>query len=242
MSSAQQNQAQVSSNTTPDNSVEEMNSEQIQNENTPSDEGEEKNTESSQTTQPTKPSVTVTTAAKQSSQPAKQEVGKMANAAASPDTNTQETELARILEGLADSEKTSIAMILSYIDKMSPGKQINPTEGGQLQVGLYRTLRNIINNETKNFDKLWTAVLKLAEIHRNGCFHYSHAFRFFDSETYILTKNEGSAFSALLILLNATGPAKQRQHQVKTIDFEKTLRYGFTDEGRNRLLSYYKVV
>lgn len=161
-----------------------------------------------------------------------------ADASSSPDASS---DLARILKDVPAADQAIVELLKQYIDEMSPGRNIDPARGASLQVSLYRILRNVINNEVIHFEPIFRAVLKLFELNRNGVFHPSHAFRFVSEPNFNLSKNETHSFFGLVNMLTVTSSSKGRELAVKTIDFEKTLRYGLTNEGRTRLLSFFGV-
>lgn len=151
------------------------------------------------------------------------------------------SELARILADVPTADQAVVELIKQYVDEMAPNRHIDPARGASLQVSLYRLLQGVINNESAYFEQIFRAVLKLFEIHRNGVFHPTHSFRFVNEPNFNLSKNQAQSFMALVNMFTVTGPAKGRDLAVKTIDFDKTLRYGLTDSGRTRVLSFFAV-
>lgn len=152
---------------------------------------------------------------------------------------TDDAALDRILAGLSASQTTAIGKVKQYIEAMAPNRPIDPAVGAKHQVGLYRTLYNVINNESGNFDPLWRAILKLVEINRNGVFHPANAYRFIDSQGMTLDKDQLMSFRSLLDLLILTSVAKGRDIAAKTYDFNQALRYAQTENGRARVLKFY---
>lgn len=151
------------------------------------------------------------------------------------------SDLSRILADVPTADQAVVELIKQYIDEMAPNRHIDSARGAALQVNMYRLLQSIINNESAYFEQIFRAVLKLFEIHRNGVFHPTHAFRFVNEPNFSLSKNQAHSFMALMNMFVVMGPAKGRSLAVKTIDFDKTLRYGLTDSGRTRVLSFFEV-
>lgn len=131
----------------------------------------------------------------------------------------------------------AIDAILTYAENMKPGRQMNPIDGARHQVNLYRTFQFMVNNESKDFTKLFATVLRIVEELRTGAFGDRYAFRFTD--VVQLNKQDINSFTRFLNLLSTAAPVKGRQDAIKQIDFSKTLEYGFTDEGRQRILAFF---
>ncbi len=161
------------------------------------------------------------------------------------DKKPQGVELSQPCQDLIDQIRQSgdkvgidaIDAILTYSENMKPGRQMNPTDGARHQVNLYRTFQFMVNNESKDFTKLFATVLRIVEELRNGAFGDRYAFRFTD--VIQLNKQDINSFTRFLNLLNTASAVKGRQEAIKQIDFSKTLEYGFTDEGRQRILAFF---
>lgn len=152
----------------------------------------------------------------------------------------EESELSRILGDLSEAEITNIRQLQHYIREMSPEKVLSPEAGASRQVGLARILSNIVNNEEANFEPVLRATLKLFDLHRNGVFHPSQVFRFIDNNEYTVAKQAHELFVGLVNLFTIAGPTKGRDIAVKSVDFDKTLRHGLTEEARSRVKAFFK--
>lgn len=152
----------------------------------------------------------------------------------------EDGEMARILKDVPSVETSNIKQLRQYIKDMAPSRVQDPDTGARRQVLLARVLRQIVS-ETRNFDPIFRAALKLFELHRNGVFHPANAFRFMESSQFSLSKAEVQQFTALVNMFSICGPVKGRELAVKTVDFEKTLRYNFTEDARSRVKAFFKV-
>lgn len=127
--------------------------------------------------------------------------------------------------------------INQYIDAMKPGKAVNPTEGAHQQVVLYRTLQNIINGEQPNFKLLFATVLKIIDENSKTVFSGTHIFRFIDQ--VVLNAEDRQAFLRIVNLLMTGAAVEGRQSAMRHVDFQRSLQYGVTEEGRVRIHSFF---
>lgn len=147
--------------------------------------------------------------------------------------------LYRQYDQLSGRNLSRINTILDYLEKMKPGKPVNTEEGGRLQVSLFKTLQGIINTEPVMFEKTMTLFLGLYEdFSKEGqAFHPRFINRF--HEVMNLNTEERKSFSlwhaAFLKLANPNG----RKQAVKMIDLNKVFHHGLTEEGRQRITSFF---
>lgn len=132
-----------------------------------------------------------------------------------------------------------INTILDYLEKMKPGQPVDVNTGGRLQVSLFKTLQGIINTEPVMFEKTMTLFLGLYEdFSKEGrAFHPRFINRF--HEVMNLNSEERKSFAlwhaAFLKLANPNG----RKQAVKMIDLNKVFHHGLTEEGRQRITSFF---
>lgn len=127
--------------------------------------------------------------------------------------------------------------IKQYIDAMKPGKIVDPTEGARQQVVLYRTLQNVINGEQLNFKLLFATVLKIIDENSATVFSGTHIFRFIDQ--VVLNAEDRQAFLRIVNLLMTGAAVEGRQAAMRHVDFQRSLQYGVTEEGRVRIHSFF---
>lgn len=196
-----------------------------------------------------KPAVTTVTKVAQQ-QPAKQTLADAIKSGAPVVTNTKApaatvtpTETAtQELIAKAQAEASSagrviLQNVLDYMQAMDPKKPVNADIGSRYQVSLYRAITRTINNLGDDFDLVFTAILRLFADNGSDVFAERFVFRFMDSVN--LSSDEIKGYQRLLNLLINTADPKGRASGLKMTDFNKTLEFGLTEEGRARVLTYF---
>lgn len=130
-----------------------------------------------------------------------------------------------------------IDQIAAYMDAMAPKKLQEDRDIVRSQVQLYRALTRAINTLTDDFYLVWRAILATFHEHRDGVFHESAVFRGMQHIT--LPKDDIKAFQRLLNLIKITANPAGRQAAIKQVEFGKTLEFGITEAGRQKLLNFY---
>jgi hypothetical protein len=147
-----------------------------------------------------------------------------------------------MIEKAAAEATTGGAIVLrtigDYMENMKPKKPISHTDGARHQVSLYRALMKAINNLDDDFALVFTTILRLFNEHRDGVFHDAYVFRFMESVS--LPVQDRQAFQRVLNLLKAAADPSTRAAALKQTDFEKTMEHGFTDQGRQNILTYFQ--
>ena len=132
-----------------------------------------------------------------------------------------------------------IAKLNTYIDEMKPGKPVHGDVGATKQYQLWRTIFSTIEHApVEQFKSLWSILLAYFHEHADGAFHESYVFRF--SEFWKHNKLELDGFQRILNLMKISADPKTRGETSKQVDLDKTLAQPFSEEGRNRLLGFYK--
>lgn len=111
-----------------------------------------------------------------------------------------------------------------------------PVEG-RWQYNLFQFLKNIIEKETgENFDRSWNAVLMHFQRSQNTLFSETHILRMGDN--WPGSENDFSLYRRLIHVIVETCTPEKRQAVASRIDMNRAL-VGLSEEGRNRLISYY---
>lgn len=132
-----------------------------------------------------------------------------------------------------------IAKLNNYLEDMKPGKPMTGESGVVKQFQLWRTIFSTIENSPiEQFKSLWSIVLAFFHEYSEGVFHESYVYRF--SEHWKHSKQELDGFQRILNLIKVSADPKTRANTAKQVDLDKTLAQPFSEEGRNRLLSFYK--
>jgi hypothetical protein len=148
-------------------------------------------------------------------------------------------EVDAIIENVPAANKAIFARLADYARLMAPKRPVSVTDGARQQVSMFRTIQNLINNEENNFSELFTALLKFIHHHRDGVFHDTHVFRFY--ENMVLNSDELKAFTNIMHVLRAMADPSTRALASKSINFQRALQFGLTDRGRSKITDYFKL-
>lgn len=155
---------------------------------------------------------------------------------------TDNSDLAKVqktvLEEGTRAQKSLIASLDRYLTKMKPGMPVNPDEGARNQYMLWRTIQGVIeNSSTEEFKKLWYIVLTYFNNYKTEAFGERYVFRF--SEYWVQSEEELKAFQRILNLIILTADSKTRTKSLSQVSIPRTLEEGFSELGRQRILSFY---
>lgn len=150
-------------------------------------------------------------------------------------------EVVAILEKAKSEASTVGKMVLDqieqYIDVMAPKKPQDPKSGVRWQVMLYRALTTAVNKLDDDFFLVWGTILKVFHSLKDDVFHEAYVFRFM--EHVALPAEDQKGFQRLLNLIKTTAEPQGRNAALKQVDFAKTLEFGVTEQGRQKLLNFY---
>ena len=136
--------------------------------------------------------------------------------------------------------KGTITDLLQYSKEMGPNSRITPVTGAPKQVALYRSLMNGINNGSNDFPIMFSTILRIVyELKTTGAFQEKLIYRYFPSMA--LNKADRDAFAALIHTLITLSATSGRATAMKQIDFNKLTAFGYTQAGRQRLLSFFNI-
>jgi hypothetical protein len=134
----------------------------------------------------------------------------------------------------------AIDEVLEYIDAMGINKTMDSVQGANNQVKLFSAVKAIINSATADsFQITFATLLRLFDEMQNGPMHGAYLFRF--TEDVRLNTDDRKSFNNVMNMLTFTGPVEGRAEAVKQINFQKTLEFTFTEEGRRRVLNFFNV-
>lgn len=135
------------------------------------------------------------------------------------------------------NSKIALQNVTDYLINMKPRKPVFPDEGARHQVGLFRAIMAIINGQEDDFQVAFNTLLKIIHDNRDGAFHETCVFRFF--EHMALPENDRRAFQRLLNLVKLTADPKSRSLVMSQIDMASTLEHAVSDHGRNKVLAFF---
>lgn len=146
---------------------------------------------------------------------------------------------AKIAESGSDAAKKLVATLESYIGAMRPGLPVTAEKGNQQQQALWFAIRNTVeNSKPEDFRQLWFIILSYFHHHKNGALGPRHLFRFAESWNRSLEDLKG--FQKILNIIRLTADPEERESGLKQVDIASNLQDGFTEEGRSRVVQYYK--
>lgn len=148
----------------------------------------------------------------------------------------------QMLQDLLENSQTPAvrgfaSTLINYMDALAPGKGVSNEVGARNQSMFWRSIQSLVNGGGKEFNKGWSTFLNVIHAERQGIFSERYMFRFMEHVS--MSKNDYSAFTAVLNLAHVTSDPKGRQVALKQVDIGKTLAQGFTDEGKQNLLNFY---
>ena len=142
----------------------------------------------------------------------------------------------KLLETGSTREKYVITFMSKYVNAMAPGKQMSVDEGVRNQTELWRTIKNVVENQD-GFDAAWRLMIAYVRNYRTTVFHESYVFRFM--ENTVLAAPEARTFERMLnVLLTASG-VQNRREVTKLVDLNNRLTAGLSEEARARLIRYF---
>lgn len=127
--------------------------------------------------------------------------------------------------------------VQQYMQDMGPAMTQTTESGARHQVVLFRAIRTIIDYSHDDFQLAFATLLRLFDENKDGVFHERYVFRFMES--VVLNQDERRAFERILNLIKLAAASAGRKEAVNQINFQKTLQYVFTEEGRQRVLAFF---
>lgn len=131
------------------------------------------------------------------------------------------------------------AVFDSYVEKMAPGKMVRPDSGALANLTLLRAITTAADNyDARLFKRAWTLVLAYFEQHADGVFSDRYAFRFPDAWGF--GDEALQAYQSIITLCKVTAEPNARKAALKQLDLNKVLEFGLTEEGRSKIVSFYR--
>lgn len=148
--------------------------------------------------------------------------------------------VADLLKEVPPSYQYPILRTFEYIERMDPSKAENEQVGVLEQTVLFRNITTIINQD-EYFQPLFTAMLRLFNTYsgERDVFHEYNCDRYMYAVT--LNEDERRAFSNLTCMLRLFANPATRSTVARTTDHVRLLAYGLTEDGRNRVISYFNL-
>lgn len=136
-------------------------------------------------------------------------------------------------------EKKLIANIEQYMQRMAPGQPMGGDDGARNQHALWKVIQGLVERAPQEeFRKLWNILLGYFEESKDGVFGDRYIFRF--AESWHHSEAELTAFQRILNVIKLTSNANERSKGLRQVDLGRSLETGFSEEARQRLLSFYQ--
>lgn len=147
--------------------------------------------------------------------------------------------LEKIAETASVDARAIINSIIQYMRAMAPGKSQTPENIQRQQMNLHAALTGAINRLEGDFKSVWGGILRAFHEHggEGQVFHERYVFR--QLENVPLAKDQREAFTRIVNMISLTADPQGRKAGLKQFDKDRTMQYGMTEAGRNKLLSFY---
>lgn len=154
-----------------------------------------------------------------------------------PSTLKTTLDLTDILAQMDVSSVGYIQAVKDYMVAMAKGRSVTDAEIHRYQVNFLRNVVSMINNVENDFDKVMNVFLYLFNENPTGAFDEVRIYRHLPHLN--LGGEEFKAFQFLTDLFRLTADPKTRTIALKQVDLTKSLAYGLTERGRQKMISFY---
>lgn len=142
-------------------------------------------------------------------------------------------------KNISTTGKVVLAMLDDYIVKMSPPKAVSVSEGIVHQASLFHALETAITKLGDDFELVWSLILAKVDEHAKGAFDEASVFRFIPHVE--MSPDKIKSFLRLVNLLKITANVQGRQKSLQQVDFNMSMEFIRSAEGRQRVLNFYNV-
>ena len=154
-----------------------------------------------------------------------------------------------ILQSVGMTARLSLLGVLSYIEQnkkiagtltaLSANANYVINVGPQMQVKLFRDVMDIITKtEDDEFKIAFDYLMVLFRDEVDGTLSYLNLSRYI--ENIQLNNVEQRCYSSLMRIVSLLNNPATRQQELRNIDMEQALKWGFSERARVRLLNYLK--
>ena len=147
--------------------------------------------------------------------------------------------LVDIAEQGSNLQKRLEVSLSQYVAIMAPGIIHDHAKGAQIQYTLWKALSEVLNAEQDHdsFIATWNIVLAYFNEYDKQAFGDRFVYRFADQWRW--DSDELTGFQRLINIIKLTADASKRAAGLKQVNLDRSLAEGFTDIGRQHLLSFY---
>lgn len=150
-----------------------------------------------------------------------------------------ETLISQLKQSGTAPQKNLINALENYVGFMMPGNAISDDAGARQQYMLWKALIFVIDESPSDeFKKLWNIVLAFFEEYKKTVFHDRYVFRF--SEFWQWSDTDLTAMQRIINIIKLTCNPDTRTTGIRKVDLNRSLETGISDNGRQKLVSFYK--
>lgn len=156
-----------------------------------------------------------------------------------PQASDFDTRIAALKATGSQATQILIASLEKYIADMKPGKPMPETAGARNQYNLWKAISYVAETAPGDeFRRLWNLLLSYFEQYKDGVFHDRYVFRF--SEQWMWSQYELNGLQRIINLIKLTSNQSTRSANLKKVVLDKTLAEGFSDDARQKIVTFYK--
>lgn len=160
--------------------------------------------------------------------------------------DTKDVDIAEVKEALAVGTPASCAalgQIIQFCDKMHPGKANTPDSRAKQQVILYTSIFTILTQETKNFNKVWRAVVAIVRRHLKTVFSLENINQgVVDIPTSTISQAQMVSFNTLVQMIRSEARGAKPADVLRHVDLNKVIKAVTNVKAREALQRYYSNV
>lgn len=135
-------------------------------------------------------------------------------------------------------QKEIVRVMENYYAVMQPGRLVKDEEGAKMQYALFTLINGVLNTpRPEDFVSSWNTILAYYAQYNNSIFGIRMVNRFLH-----MWPGSQTAYNMLLAannLIMLTANPKTRSNSLKQVNLDKTMRQGFTDLARQRVMEFY---
>ena len=153
------------------------------------------------------------------------------------DTSTPfEQKIAAIMAGDNKRERYVVTFMQEYLKHMSPGVANDTETGVRMQLLLWRTIKNVVENDD-GFREAFRLLIAYFKEYRDGAFHETYVHRFHPDLT--MQPGEITGFTRMVNLLTVAAGLTNKNDIRKFVNLSASFDTALSDSARNRVMNYF---
>lgn len=153
------------------------------------------------------------------------------------DTSTEfQQRIAKIFAGDNKRERYVATFMEDYLKAMSPGVGVSIEDGVRMQMMLWRTMKNVVEND-EGFKEAFRLLIAYFKEYKDKAFHASYIHRFHPDLT--MSPGDIEGLTRMANLLTVAAGVKNKGEVRKFVNISASFDSGLTDAARNRVTNYF---